>query len=90
MQGSLHGAIVARATSPEVGRPGGPGERPGRDSPRRLSHPPFILGHMERQLILLEDIATDWRLDDETRRRGRQGVAEARAALVEATRRAAA
>jgi len=45
---------------------------------------------MERQLILLEDTSVDWRLDDETRRRGRQGVAEARAALVDATRRAAA
>lgn len=49
-----------------------------------------ILGDMERQLILLEDVDVDWRLDDETRRRGRQGVAEARAALVAATRRAAA
>jgi hypothetical protein len=45
---------------------------------------------MERQLILLDDKNADWRLDDETRQRGRQGVAEARAALVEATRRAAA
>lgn len=45
---------------------------------------------MERQLILLDDNNTDWRLDDETRQRGRQGVAEARAALIEATRRAAA
>ena len=49
-----------------------------------------ILGDMERQLILLEDADVDWRLDEETRRRGRQGVAAARAALVEATRRAAA
>lgn len=40
--------------------------------------------------MLLEDNATDWRLDEETRRRGRQGVAEARATLVEATRGAAA
>jgi hypothetical protein len=45
---------------------------------------------MERQLVLLEDNAADWRLDEETRRLGRQGVAEARAALVEASRRAAA
>lgn len=45
---------------------------------------------MERQLILLEDNDADWRLDDETRRRGRQGVALARAALTEATRRTAA
>jgi len=51
-----------------------------------------ILGDMERQLILLEDVDVDvdWRLDDETRRRGRQGVAEARVALMAATRRAAA
>ncbi len=55
-----------------------------------MSHPPFILGHMERQLMLLDDNAIDWRLDEETRRLGRQGLAEARAALVEATRRAAA
>lgn len=45
---------------------------------------------MERQLVLLEDAESDWRLDDETRRRGLQGIAEARAALQEATRRAAA
>ncbi|HEX2701435.1 MAG TPA: hypothetical protein VHM89_14645 [Acidimicrobiales bacterium] len=45
---------------------------------------------MERQLILLEDTEADWRLDDETRRRGRQGVAQARQALMAATRRAAA
>jgi len=45
---------------------------------------------MERQLILLDDTDAYWRLDDETRHRGRRGVAQARAALVEATRRAAA
>ena len=45
---------------------------------------------MERQLILLDEERTDWRLDEGTRRRGRQGVADARAALQEATRRVAA
>lgn len=45
---------------------------------------------MERQLVLLEDTEPDWRLDDETRRRGLQGVAEARAALQDAARRKAA
>jgi hypothetical protein len=45
---------------------------------------------MERQLLLLDDERTDWRLDEPTRLRGRQGVAEARAALQEATRRVAA
>lgn len=55
-----------------------------------MSHRLFILADMERQLILLEDADVDWRLDEETRRRGRLGVAQARAALMEATRRAAA
>ncbi|MGH9179156.1 MAG: hypothetical protein ACRD0N_11480 [Acidimicrobiales bacterium] len=45
---------------------------------------------MERQLILLEDEGADWRLDDETKERGRQGVAMARAALLDAARRRAA
>lgn len=45
---------------------------------------------MERQLHLLEHTDVDWRLDEETRRRGREGVAMARAALVEAARRSAA
>lgn len=44
---------------------------------------------MERQLALIEVEATDWRLDDTTRRIGLQGVAEARAALVAARRAAA-
>lgn len=58
--------------------------------PRSLSHPPFILQVMERQLILLDDDSADWRLDEDTRRRGREGVALARAALAEASRRTAA
>ena len=46
------------------------------------------------QLLLLEDRPddwhNDWRLDDSTRETGRKGLAEARAALQEAMRRAAA
>ncbi len=45
---------------------------------------------MERQLILLDTESADWRLDDDTKERGRQGVALARAALVQASRRTAA
>ena len=45
---------------------------------------------MERQLVLLDDTDADWRLDDQTRRRGLQGVADARIALTEALRRKAA
>jgi hypothetical protein len=42
---------------------------------------------MERQLVLL-DPAPEWKLDDETRAIGRAGLAEARAALRSALRRA--
>lgn len=45
---------------------------------------------MERQLILLNSETADWRLDDDTKERGRRGVAMARAALVAASRRTAA
>ena len=45
---------------------------------------------MTAQLILLEDRAPDWRIDDRTREIGRKGIAEARAALREALRRTAA
>jgi hypothetical protein len=38
---------------------------------------------MERQLILI-DAPHDWRLDDETKEIGRDGVAQAREALREA------
>ena len=34
-----------------------------------------------RQLVLLDATSAEWKLDDETRDRGRRGVAEARAAL---------
>lgn len=44
---------------------------------------------MERQLALLEE-RPDWRLDEETRQVGREGLAAARASLQEARRRAAA
>ena len=55
-----------------------------------LSHPLFILGDMTRQLVLIEHEKSDWRLDERTREVGRKGLAEAREALREATRRAAA
>ena len=42
---------------------------------------------MTHQLELIEDHVPDYRMDDETRRLGRRGVAEARAALAEARRR---
>ena len=48
---------------------------------------------MARQLQLLEDDGTrvdDWRLDDATKETGRRGLADARRALAEATKRAAA
>lgn len=46
---------------------------------------------MERQLSLaVEERRDDWRLDDETKDSGRRGIAEARQALAEARRRAAA
>jgi hypothetical protein len=45
---------------------------------------------MERQLVLIEEPESDWRLDERTRQLGRQGVAAARIALREAARRRAA
>lgn len=36
---------------------------------------------MKRQLVLLEDDSTVWRLDDHTREVGRVGIAKAREAL---------
>ena len=45
---------------------------------------------MERQLVLIEDNESDWRLDERTRQLGRDGVAAARLALREAARRKAA
>jgi len=37
-----------------------------------------------RRLLLLEPGEHDWRLDEDTKRRGKAGVATARAALAEA------
>jgi hypothetical protein len=46
---------------------------------------------MTRQLLLIpEDAENDWHLDEHTKEMGRQGLADARKALVEAQRRAAA
>jgi hypothetical protein len=46
---------------------------------------------MERQqLTLLEVTPDDWRLDEHTKQVGRQGIAAARAALEQASRRTAA
>jgi hypothetical protein len=50
---------------------------------------------MARQLVLMDPVvlmdagSVDWRLDEHTRRLGRLGIADARSALREATRRAA-
>ena len=45
---------------------------------------------MNMQLVLIDDSKADWRLDDKTKGTGRKGLAEARAALQNAVRRAAA
>lgn len=45
---------------------------------------------MDEQLVLVQDERRDWQLDEETRERGRKGVALARAAVVDASRRTAA
>ena len=46
---------------------------------------------MERQLTLITDeTPTDWRLDEHTKEVGRQGLADARAALANARKRVAA
>jgi hypothetical protein len=42
---------------------------------------------MDRQLALLDGPPRVWRLDDETRQRGRRGVADARLALERAAAR---
>ncbi|HZT67995.1 MAG TPA: hypothetical protein VFA11_19585 [Acidimicrobiales bacterium] len=43
---------------------------------------------MEHQLVLIDEKPKDWRLDEDIRQAGRTGLAAARAALVEAARRA--
>jgi hypothetical protein len=45
---------------------------------------------MTRQLVLIEERKTEWRIDERTREAGRRGVAEARKALAEAAARRAA
>ena len=46
---------------------------------------------MTRQLVLIEDNRkNDWRIDERTREVGRKGLAQAREALRDAARRAAA
>ena len=45
---------------------------------------------MTDQLVLIEATDVDWRLDEHTKEVGRRGIAEARKALAEAARRAAA
>ncbi|HLK42009.1 MAG TPA: hypothetical protein VKV34_01615 [Thermoleophilia bacterium] len=45
---------------------------------------------MARQLRLIDPADHDWRLDQKTRETGKKGLAEARKALAEAARRAAA
>jgi len=42
---------------------------------------------MARQLVLIEASDVDWRLDERTREIGREGIAQARAALADAIRR---
>jgi hypothetical protein len=49
----------------------------------------MIVG-MGRQLVLLDPKNIDWRLDERTRELGRQGIADARRALNEASNRSAA
>jgi hypothetical protein len=49
-----------------------------------------MIAGMGRQLVLLDPKNIDWRLDERTRELGRQGIAEARRALREASNRAAA
>lgn len=55
-----------------------------------MSYPLFILSDMERQLSLIEVPTTSWKLDERTREAGKKGIAEARKALAEATRKHAA
>ena len=45
---------------------------------------------MERQLKLIDEHQSDWRLDEHTKEMGRQGIADARKVLAEARKRVAA
>jgi hypothetical protein len=55
---------------------------------RKTVRPPEEDGHMARQLALL-DTPPEWQIDDQTREVGRKGLAQARAALAAADRKAA-
>ena len=48
------------------------------------------MARKQTQLTLIDDRSNDWRLDERTKEIGRKGLADARAALQEAMRRAAA
>jgi hypothetical protein len=50
--------------------------------------PPEDDGGMATQLLLIDATSVDWRLDEHTKEIGRQGIAAARDALAQATRRA--
>ncbi len=54
-----------------------------------MSHPPTMMMGMATQLVLLDNEASEYRLDERTRELGRAGVAAAREALANARRRAA-
>jgi hypothetical protein len=49
-----------------------------------------MMKDMARQLRLIDPAEHEWRLDQKTRETGKRGLAEARKALAEAARRAAA
>ena len=61
-----------------------PGSRP---AAKAVSHPLFIMKTMKQQLTLVVDSASQWHLDEHTRRIGRDGIASARQVLQEARRR---
>jgi hypothetical protein len=52
----------------------------------RLSEVGFILIHMALQLVLIDDSDRDWRISEQTKLVGRDGIAAARAALRDAAR----
>lgn len=56
----------------------------GGDRPAKLSHPLRKMGPMNEQLHLIDPSEISWRLDEQTKSVGRQGIARARAALAAA------
>lgn len=58
-------------------------ENPGIKGQMRLSHPIRILVFMTTQLTLIPENA--WKLDEQTKRIGRKGLADARAVLARRT-----